>query len=93
MGRHIALTGAQRVAKRRATLRAQGLRARQFWLPDLRDPRVQAQIQQSVAAINKSREEAALLDWLETNLAEVMADEPDYDWGPDGPPIGSNRHP
>lgn len=34
MGFEKPLTGAERVAKRRAALRAQGLRPRTFWLPD-----------------------------------------------------------
>ena len=33
-----AATGAQRVAKRRAALRAQGLRPVQIWVPDTRAP-------------------------------------------------------
>ncbi len=51
MGVHVNLTGAQRVAKRRAALRAQGLRPRQIWLPDLRDPKVRARIQADAAAL------------------------------------------
>lgn len=86
MGKHETLTGAQRVARRRAALRAQGLRLRQFWVPDLRDPKVRAEIAQGIAAINASKEEAEHLAWLDTNYDEVMADEPDYDWGPNGPP-------
>src|SRR5687767_2137181 len=41
-GTHHSLTGAQRAARYRAAKRAQGLRLRQFWLPDLRDPAVRA---------------------------------------------------
>ncbi len=53
MGVHETFTGAQRVAKRRAALRAQGLRPRQIWLPDLRDPKVRAEIQADAAALAK----------------------------------------
>ncbi len=53
MGAHENLTGAQRVAKRRAALRAQGLRPRQIWLPDLRDARVRQAIRADAAALAK----------------------------------------
>jgi Protein of unknown function (DUF3018) len=53
MGVHEKMTGAQRVAKRRATLRANGLRPRQIWLPDLRDPKVRADVQADAAALAK----------------------------------------
>ena len=38
MGKHEPLTTAERAARRRAKLRAQGLRLNQFWLPDVNDP-------------------------------------------------------
>jgi hypothetical protein len=40
MGVHENLTGAQRAARFRAKKRAQGLRLKQIWVPDLRDPNV-----------------------------------------------------
>jgi hypothetical protein len=40
-----------RVAKRRAALRAQGLRPKQIWVPDLRRPEVREQIRREVEAI------------------------------------------
>ena len=51
MGVHENLTGAQRAAKRRAVLRAEGLRPRQIWLPDMRDPKVRAEIRADAAAL------------------------------------------
>jgi hypothetical protein len=86
MGKHENLTGAQRVAKRRAALRAQGLRPKQFWVPDLRDPRVRAEIQREGAEINRRDENTDVMAWLESLQAELWADEPDYDWGSNGPP-------
>ncbi len=44
MGKHEQVSGAERVAKRRAALRARGLRPRQFWLPDMRDATVRNEI-------------------------------------------------
>lgn len=89
MGVHETMTGAQRVAKRRAALRAKGFKLRQFWLPDLSNPEVLAELQRGMAAIRNSKEEAEVMEWLEANYDEVMANEPDYDWGPEGPPDGA----
>lgn len=86
MGKHETLTGAQRVAKRRAALRAQGLRPRQFWLPDTRDPKVREGIRRSAEIINACDEEEDVMTWIESLRGEVWAGEPDYDWGADGPP-------
>ena len=89
MGIHQNLTGAQRVAKRRAALRAQGFKLKQFWVPDVNDPKVQADIRRGVAAINASKDESEVMAYIASAYEELMADEPDYDWGPDGPPEGS----
>ena len=81
MGVHENLTGAQRAARYRAAKRAQGLRLKQIWVPDLRDPRVLAGIKREIAEINASKEEAEYNRWLGRNYDELMADEPPYDWG------------
>lgn len=86
MGIHQNLTGAQRVAKRRAVLRSQGLRPKQFWVPDVRDPKVLEGIRRSVSIIRADKEENEVMAWIESLHAEAMANEPDYDWGPQGPP-------
>ncbi len=81
MGVHENLTGAQRAARYRAAKRAQGLRLRQIWVPDLSDPKVLAQIERGIAAINTSKEEAEYNRWLDQNFDELMVDEPPCDWG------------
>ena len=86
MGVHQNLTGAERVAKRRLALRAQGLRPKQSWVPDVRDPKVLEGIRRSVAIICADKDENEVMAMIESLHAEVMADEPDYDWGPQGPP-------
>ena len=86
MGVHENLTGAQRAARYRAAKRAQGLRLKQIWVPDLRDPKVSDAIERGIAAINASKDEAEYNRWLDSNFDDLMADEPDYDWGPNGPP-------
>ena len=73
-------------AKRRAALRAQGLRLKQIWLPDVRDPKVLEGIRRSVAIIRADKDENEVMAWIASLHDEVMADEPDYDWGPLGPP-------
>jgi Protein of unknown function (DUF3018) len=84
MGVHESLTGAERVAKRRATLRAQGLRPRQIWLPDLRDSKVRARIQADANALAaQSHRWNDLLDDVEGMAGEVLDGLPPYDWGDD----------
>jgi hypothetical protein len=65
-----AKTPAQRMAARRARLRAQGLRPVQFWVPDLRDPKVRASIRREAALLAKHPDNAALDAWIENA----------YDW-------------
>jgi hypothetical protein len=86
MGVHENLTGAQRVAKRRAVMRANGLRPRQIWLPNLRDPKVLAEIRREVDSINRSEDEASMMAWIEANNSELLDSLPPYDWSEAGPP-------
>ena len=86
MGVHENLTGAQRAARFRAAKRAQGLRPRQFWLPDLRDPAVRVAFAQEAVEINRRDRADGTMEYLESLTDEIMGREPDYDWGPDGPP-------
>ena len=58
-------TPAQRMQARRERLRAQGLRPVQHWVPDLRDPKVQAALRREMAALAKHPENAAIDDWIE----------------------------
>ena len=59
-------TPQQRMASRRERLRAQGLRPVQHWVPDLRDPRILAEIQREGAMMSQHPENAAIDDWLDT---------------------------
>jgi hypothetical protein len=58
-------TPQQRMASRRERLRAQGLRPVQHWVPDLRDPKVLAQIRREGAMLSRHPEDAAINDWLD----------------------------
>jgi hypothetical protein len=59
-------TPRQRMASRRTRLRAQGLRPVQHWVPDLRNPRVLAEIRREAKALSKHPEDALIDDWLDT---------------------------
>ena len=53
MNVHQPLTNRDRVARRRAALRAQGLRPRQFWLPDMSDPDTLAEAERQSRVIGE----------------------------------------
>ncbi len=58
-------TPQQRMAARRARLRAQGLRPVQHWVPDLRDPRVRADLRRQGRLLAQHPENAAIDAWIE----------------------------
>lgn len=58
----------QRMRERRARLRAQGLRPVQHWVPDLRDPKVRAEIRRQGALLAKHPENAAIDEWIEAMI-------------------------
>lgn len=63
-------TPQQRMASRRARLRAQGLRPVQHWVPDLRDPKVQAELRRQAKLMAQHSENDAIDAWNEAA----------YDW-------------
>ena len=54
------------MAARRGRLRAQGLRPVQHWVPDLRNPKVLAQIRREAKMIAQGPENDAIDDWIES---------------------------
>ena len=58
-------TAQERMRARRQRLQAQGLRPVQFWVPDLRNPRVRAEIRREGALLAKHPENAAIDQWIE----------------------------
>ena len=72
MGVHENLTGAQRAARYRAAKRAQGLRLKQIWVPDLRDPKVREAIRQSAAEINRRDRLDGTMEYLESLSDEIL---------------------
>jgi hypothetical protein len=63
-------TPQQRMAARRKRLRAQGLRPVQHWVPDLRDPKVLAEIRREAKLMAQHPENDAIDAWNEAA----------YDW-------------
>jgi hypothetical protein len=78
MGVHENLSGAERAARFRAGKRAQGLRLRQFWVPDLRDPKVRDEIRRSAAEINRRDRADGTMEYLESLTDEMMSSLPPY---------------
>lgn len=60
-------TAQQRMAARRRRLRAQGLRPVQHWVPDLRDPKVKADLRRQGRLLASHPENDTIDDWIEKN--------------------------
>jgi hypothetical protein len=58
------------MAARRTRLRALGLRPVQHWVPDLRDPKVRADLRRQAKLIAQQSENEDIDDWIEAA----------YDW-------------
>ncbi len=58
-------SASERMRARRQRLRAQGLRPVQFWVPDLRNPRVRAAIRREAATLSRHPDNAAIDEWIE----------------------------
>lgn len=71
MSKHERISSRDRVARRRATLRAQGLRPKQFWVYDTRAPGFYERINEQMRAIAESpqeKDDQAWVDWLQSQL-------------------------
>ena len=77
------LSGAERVAKRRAALRAQGLKPRTIWVPDISAEEFRRRAARDVELINAMQSRGEDIAFLE---AIQHWPEDEYDWGPEGPP-------
>lgn len=67
-----ASTPAQRVAKRRAALRAQGLRLAQIWVPDSRAPGFAEECARQAAIVNKANRVDADLTQFTDSAAQDL---------------------
>ncbi|WP_299441800.1 antitoxin MazE family protein [uncultured Rhodospira sp.] len=61
----MAMSSAERVRKRRAALRAQGLRPVQIWVPDTRQPGFAEECRRQCLALRDDPHEQEIIDWLE----------------------------
>lgn len=71
MGKHDKIVNRERVARRRAALRAQGLRPKQFWVYDTRQPGFYERINEQARKIAESpreKEDQAWVDSLQSML-------------------------
>jgi hypothetical protein len=55
----------ERVRKHRQSLRAQGLRPVQIWIPDTRRPGFAEEARRQSLAVSKDPREKEVLDWIE----------------------------
>ena len=79
-------TSAERTRAWRARMRAQGLKPVTIWTLDVNDPVFRARLAESLTRWGKSADEEQVQREMDEHFDAVMADEPDYDWGPHGPP-------
>ncbi len=75
----------------RDSLRNQGLRKVEIWVPDTKAPGFAEECRRqsaivSTAANNPASDEAQMMRELGAHAAAVLGPEPDYDWGSAGPP-------
>jgi Protein of unknown function (DUF3018) len=63
-------TARERMSARRKRLRAQGLRPVQHWVPDVRDPRVRADLLRQGRLLARHPENTEIDAWIDAN----------YDW-------------
>lgn len=79
MGAEHPFTSTERSARRRAALRAHGLKPLTLWLPDASTPEFKAQAARATAAIDAAAEDAELWAWIEAMQEEVLAENPPPD--------------
>ena len=58
-------TARERMSARRERLRTAGLRPVQHWVPDLRSPKVRAEIRRETALLSRHPENDAIDRWIE----------------------------
>lgn len=75
MGAELPLTSTERSARRRAALRAAGLRPRTFWLPDTSSQAFREQARQDCAYLWRSvSDDEDALAFVEAMTDELLAD-------------------
>jgi DNA-binding LacI/PurR family transcriptional regulator len=77
MNKQTAIPSRERVAKRRAALRAQGLKPKQFWVPDVHSAAFKAEARLEALAVAHSPDEAEDQAWVDS--VSCWDDLPPYD--------------
>ena len=63
-------TAIDRMRAYRARQRAAGLRPVQYWVPDMRNPKVRKEIERQAALLDTHPETEAINDWLDAMLED-----------------------
>lgn len=71
----------------RARLRAQGLKPITIWTFDENDPAFQARLAESLRRWGRTEDDRRVQQEIDAFSDEALEREPDYDWGPGGPPV------
>ena len=79
MGKHDRINSRERVARRRATLRAQGLRPKQFWVYDTRRPDFYEEINRQMRMLVETGQDADEQAWIDS-LQDLLTLPP---WDPE----------
>jgi DNA-binding LacI/PurR family transcriptional regulator len=66
MGKQEKLTGRERAARYRASMRAKGFRLKQFWVPDVRTPEFKAEARRQSLLVANSPHEAEHQAWVDS---------------------------
>jgi hypothetical protein len=65
------LAGADRVRKHRQSLRAQGLRPIQIWVPDTRQPGFAEEVHRQCQAVNDPEHDKEIFDFIDAVMADT----------------------
>ena len=64
----------------RQALRDQGYRPVEMWVLNLDDPKIVAELREEARRIAASDRSSGMNEVLEAHAADLLADEPDYEW-------------
>lgn len=82
---------ASAVQKHRAAMRRKGMKLVQLWVPDPEAPGFADECRRQLAVITKAAADPSSAEARDNAVVgsladELLAGEPAYDWGPEGPP-------
>lgn len=84
-------TSAERMRDHRQRMREKGYVQKTIWVPDLSNPETLARYHRAGAAIAEADPASDdIQPFMDAAMAEMMKDEPPYDWGGE-PPVSFNQ--